>query len=115
MIGAVSRLDEPPINPREGNLVTGFAHIYLLRSTCTPGALWPRTRAVLSPGWRLRERERSRIGSLKYRYNQVFGYYIEVTKPHLDRVPADYERKQTLVSVPSASPRPSSRIWSEKS
>ena len=45
-----------------------------------------------------RERERTGIGSLKVRYNKVFGYYIEVTKPHLDRVPADYMRKQTLVN-----------------
>ncbi|MGB8959289.1 MAG: DNA mismatch repair protein MutS [Candidatus Aminicenantales bacterium] len=45
-----------------------------------------------------RERERTGIGSLKVRYNKVFGYYIEVTKPHLDRVPVDYMRKQTLVN-----------------
>jgi DNA mismatch repair protein MutS len=45
-----------------------------------------------------RERERTGIGSLKVRYNKVFGYYIEVSKPHLDRVPADYMRKQTLVN-----------------
>ena len=45
-----------------------------------------------------RERERTGIGSLKVRYNKVFGYYIEITRPHLDRVPADYMRKQTLVN-----------------
>jgi DNA mismatch repair protein MutS len=45
-----------------------------------------------------RERERTGIGSLKVRYNKVFGYYIEVTKPHLPQVPADYIRKQTLVN-----------------
>jgi DNA mismatch repair protein MutS len=44
-----------------------------------------------------RERERTGIGSLKVRYNRVFGYYLEVTKPHLARVPSDYIRKQTLV------------------
>ncbi len=44
-----------------------------------------------------RERERTGIGSLKVRYNKVFGYYIEVTKPNLPQVPADYMRKQTLV------------------
>ncbi len=44
-----------------------------------------------------RERERTGIGSLKVRYNKVFGYYIEVTKPNLPHVPADYVRKQTLV------------------
>jgi len=46
-----------------------------------------------------RERERSRIGSLKVRFNSVFGYYIEVSKPNLPLVPGDYERKQTLVNA----------------
>src|SRR6185436_18499960 len=43
-----------------------------------------------------RERERTGIGSLKVGFNKVFGYYIEVTRPHLDRVPPDYERRQTV-------------------
>jgi DNA mismatch repair protein MutS len=46
-----------------------------------------------------RERKRTGIASLKIRYNQVFGYYIEVTKPNLPLVPVDYERKQTLVNA----------------
>ena len=46
-----------------------------------------------------RERARTGIGSLKVRYNSVFGYYIEVTKANLAMVPADYERKQTLVNA----------------
>jgi len=45
-----------------------------------------------------KERERTGITSLKVRYNKVFGYYIEVTKPNLHLVPEDYERKQTLVN-----------------
>lgn len=45
------------------------------------------------------ERERTGIESLKVRYNQVFGYYIEITKANLSRVPADYIRKQTLVNA----------------
>jgi DNA mismatch repair protein MutS len=44
-----------------------------------------------------RERERTGIGSLKVRFNKVFGYYIEVTRSNLDAVPQDYIRKQTLV------------------
>ena len=44
-----------------------------------------------------REKERTGIGSLKVRYNKVFGYFIEVTKANLHAVPADYERRQTTV------------------
>jgi DNA mismatch repair protein MutS len=46
-----------------------------------------------------RERQRTGIGSLKVRYNSVFGYYIEITKSNLAMAPADYERKQTLVNA----------------
>ncbi|HYK87828.1 MAG TPA: DNA mismatch repair protein MutS [Acidobacteriota bacterium] len=45
-----------------------------------------------------RERQRTGIQSLKVKYNQVFGYFIEVTKPNLPQVPDDYIRKQTLVN-----------------
>jgi DNA mismatch repair protein MutS len=45
------------------------------------------------------ERERTGIGSLKVRYNKVFGYYIEVSKTKLDQVPEDYERRQTLTNA----------------
>jgi len=46
-----------------------------------------------------RERLRTGIGSLKVGYNRVFGYYIEVTKPNLSKVPDDYERRQTLTNA----------------
>ena len=46
-----------------------------------------------------RERKRTGIASLKIRYNQVFGYYIEVSKANQHLVPGDYERKQTLVNA----------------
>jgi DNA mismatch repair protein MutS len=45
-----------------------------------------------------KERERTSISSLKIRYNKVFGYYIEVTRPNLPSVPPDYIRKQTLAN-----------------
>jgi DNA mismatch repair protein MutS len=45
-----------------------------------------------------RERSRTGINSLKVDFNKVFGYYIEVTKANLDKVPPDYVRKQTLVN-----------------
>ena len=46
-----------------------------------------------------RERERSGIASLKVGYNKVFGYYLEITRANLERVPEDYERKQTLANA----------------
>jgi DNA mismatch repair protein MutS len=86
--------DEPPIYPRDGNTIrAGFsAEVDELRSLALDA------RGVIA---RLEasERERTRIPSLKIRYNQVFGYYIEVTKNNLDRVPPDYERKQTLAGA----------------
>ncbi len=50
-------------------------------------------------GMEQRERARTGIASLKVRFNQVFGYYIEISKPNLHLAPADYERKQTLVNA----------------
>lgn len=46
-----------------------------------------------------RERQRTGINSLKVKFNSVFGYYLEVTKPNLHLVPTDFERKQTLVNA----------------
>jgi DNA mismatch repair protein MutS len=86
--------DEPPATAREGKLVrAGFSpEVDELRALAS-GAREVIARLEAS------ERERTAIGSLKVRYNQVFGYYIEVTRAHLERVPADYERKQTLVAA----------------
>jgi len=50
-------------------------------------------------GLQARERERTGIASLKVGFNKVFGYYLEVTNPHRDRVPSDYERRQTLTGA----------------
>ena len=46
-----------------------------------------------------RERQRTGIHSLKVKFNSIFGYYLEVSKANLSLVPADYERKQTLVNA----------------
>jgi DNA mismatch repair protein MutS len=46
-----------------------------------------------------RERDRTGIPSLKVGFNKVFGYYLEITHAHRDRVPADYERRQTLAGA----------------
>jgi DNA mismatch repair protein MutS len=86
--------EEPPVNPRDGNTIrAGFnAEVDEMRGLALDA------RGVIA---RLEasERERTRIPSLKVRYNQVFGYYIEITRTHSDRAPADYERKQTLVGA----------------
>ncbi len=86
--------EDAPVNPRDGNLIRAGLNpeVDELRSLAS-GA-----RGVMAQ-LEATERERSKIPSLKVRYNQVFGYYIEITKAHLDRVPADYERKQTLVGA----------------
>ena len=46
-----------------------------------------------------RERQRTGIASLKIGYNKVFGYFLEITRAHADKVPADYERRQTLTGA----------------
>jgi DNA mismatch repair protein MutS len=50
-------------------------------------------------GLQQRERERTGISSLKVGFNKVFGYYLEITNAHASRVPADYERRQTLAGA----------------
>ena len=46
-----------------------------------------------------RERQRTGINSLKIKFNSIFGYYLEVTRPNLPNVPSDYQRRQSLVSA----------------
>jgi DNA mismatch repair protein MutS len=46
-----------------------------------------------------RERKRTGIGSLKVKFNSIFGYYLEISKANLHLAPPDYERKQTLVNA----------------
>ena len=59
------------------------------------------------------ERSRSGIGNLRIRYNGVFGYYIEVSKSHASRVPAEYERRQTLANAERFT-TPELRDWEKK-
>ena len=61
----------------------------------------------------LRERERTGIGSLKVGFNRVFGYYLEVTRTHAERVPGDYHRKQTLANAERYY-TPELKEWEEK-
>lgn len=85
--------DAPP-SVRDGNFIRDGYHAGIdeLRKASKEGKQW-------IAGIEFNERERTGIDSLKVRYNQVFGYYIEVTKANLSRVPSDYIRKQTLVNA----------------
>jgi len=87
-------VDEPPLATSEGGLIRlGYnSELDHLREITHSGKDWI---ARLQKT----ERERTGIPSLKVSYNKVFGYYLEVTKPHLAKVPDDYIRKQTLVNA----------------
>ena len=61
----------------------------------------------------VRERERSGIASLKVGFNRVFGYYLEVTRSNLERVPDDYMRKQTLSNA-ERYVTPELKVWEER-
>jgi DNA mismatch repair protein MutS len=85
---------EPPLTLVDGGAIASGVDAELdeLRAISTTGR-----QAIAA----IEERERARtgIGSLKVRYNSVFGYYIEITKANMALAPADYERKQTLVNA----------------
>ncbi|MCX7920087.1 MAG: DNA mismatch repair protein MutS [bacterium] len=87
-------VDDPPLSVKEGGLIKDnyFPPLDELREISRGGKNWV---AQLEA----RERERTGIKSLKVKFNNVFGYYIEVTKPNLAFVPADYERKQTTANA----------------
>lgn len=85
---------DAPMSPRDGGIIRAGYHAGVdeLRKASTEGKGWIASLEA-------KERERTGIESLKVRYNQVFGYYIEITKANLLRVPVDYIRKQTLVNA----------------
>jgi DNA mismatch repair protein MutS len=85
---------EPPLTLADGGAIAAGVDAELdeLRTISTSGR---QSIAAIEE----RERHRTGIGSLKVRYNSVFGYYIEITKANLSLVPVDYERKQTLVNA----------------
>jgi DNA mismatch repair protein MutS len=95
VVDLISRaiVDEPPLPLKEGGIIReGFdTALDELRRGSKDGRDWV---AALQQ----KEIERTGIASLKVRYNQVFGYYIEVTKPNLPKVPSDYIRKQTVAN-----------------
>ena len=85
---------EPPVTVREGGLICdGFSEeLDELRNVTGEGKDW-------IASLQQKEREKTGITSLKIGFNQVFGYYIEVTKANLNLIPEDYIRKQTLVNA----------------
>lgn len=87
-------VEEPPYTSREGGVFAEGYHPELdeLREISRGGKDW-----ILD--LQVRERERTGIPSLKVGYNKVFGYYIEITTAHQEKVPPEYIRKQTLVSA----------------
>ena len=100
--------DDPPLNLSEGGVIRpGFdAELDELRSVREGAVDWiARLQAT--------ERERTGIGSLKVGFNKVFGYYIEVTRTHLDRVPDEYQRRQTLTGAERYI-TPELKEWEEK-
>ncbi len=87
-------LPSPPLSQKEGGIIQDGVSPEL-----------DELRVLAKEGTRLlaemesRERQKTGIETLKIKFNQVFGYYIEVTKANASRVPEDYHRKQTLVNA----------------
>ena len=84
-------VEDPPLTPREGGLIRpGYkADLDELRNIARGGKEW-------IARFQAQEITRSGINSLKVGFNKVFGYYIEITHTHVDKIPANYQRKQTL-------------------
>ncbi len=87
-------IDEPPLQIRQGHMIrSGYSpelDELILLSTDSHSLL---------EQMEARERQATGITSLKIRYNQVFGYYIEITNTHKDKAPSHYMRKQTLTNA----------------
>ena len=86
--------DAPPLSVRDGGMIRPGYHdeLDLLRRASTEGKDWISALEAT-------ERERTGIKSLKVGFNNVFGYYIEISRSNLDMAPGDYIRKQTLANA----------------
>ena len=84
--------EDPPVTLTDGGIIrTGFdSGVDELREITRSGKSF-------IAGLEAEERKKTGISSLKVKYNKVFGYFIEITKTHMDSVPDHYTRKQTLV------------------
>jgi DNA mismatch repair protein MutS len=86
--------EEPPVILTEGGIIKRDydKDLDLLKDEKTDNRKW-------IASLQQKERERTHIPSLKVGFNKIFGYFIEVTKPHLSKVPPEYIRKQTMVNA----------------
>ena len=91
---ADSLVDEPPANLKDGGLIRDGHSTPLdeLRAASRDGKQW-------IANLQQTERERTGIDSLKIKFNNVFGYFIEITKANLNKTPDDYQRKQTMANA----------------
>ncbi len=87
-------VDQPPHSVTDGGIIRKGAHAMLdeLIELSTEGK-------TAIARIEAREREATGIASLKIKHNRVFGYFLEVTQANLDRVPAEWHRKQTLTNA----------------
>ncbi len=87
-------IDDPPFSLKEGNCI---------KTGCDPELDRLKTIARDGKNWiaqlEAKEKERTGISVLKVGFNKIYGYYIEITKKNLDRIPAHYIRKQSLVNA----------------
>ena len=90
---SISIVDEPASVLKEGNLIRdGFnKELDEIHAAKRDGKAW-------IAQFQAEEIEKTDIASLKVRFNSVFGYFIEITKTHLDKVPGHYVRKQTIAN-----------------
>jgi DNA mismatch repair protein MutS len=93
LIGA-ALVESPPILIREGGLIQpGYdGDLDALRRSAAEGRDW-------LAAFEATERARTSIPNLRVKYNQIFGFFIEVTKSHLSKVPPEYERRATVRSA----------------
>jgi len=101
-------VDEPPVNLVDGGVIrSGYnAELDDLRGISMSAK---QTIAAFEE----QERARTGIASLKVRFNNVFGYYIEASKSNLSRIPEDYERRQTLANAERYT-TPQLKEWEQK-
>jgi DNA mismatch repair protein MutS len=96
VVGSIQKAlaDELPLSLADGGVIRkGYStELDEIRSLASGAKQWIAAQQQ-------RERQRTGISSLKISYNNVFGYYIEITNAHKDKVPAEYIRKQTLTNA----------------